>query len=312
MPQPTPQPTTVPKTGTIDKTVVITGGNDGIGYATSLALARLGWRVVIVTRSRDRAEAAIERLKAESGNPRVEYVLADLSRQVALREASDEIHRRLDRLDVLINNAGGTFSQFETTEDGIERTIALNHIAYFLLTGLLLDLLRKAPAARIINVSSASHLDPRAVDLDSYTKDKGHFVLSAYGQSKLANVLFTVELAERLKGTGITVNAVHPGTINTAIGTKQAMSPFHAFAWKLATRVRSKPLEEGARTSVYLATSDEVHGVTGKYWACMSRIFNLRYPVPRVEKTHRDASDAALRAKLWTLSEQLAHFSYGI
>jgi NAD(P)-dependent dehydrogenase (short-subunit alcohol dehydrogenase family) len=294
----------------VDKNVVITGGNDGIGYATSAALARLGWRVLIVTRNQERAESAVARLKAETGNSRIEYVLADLSRQSSVRAASEELHRRVDRIDVLINNAGGTFSTFEKTEDGIERTIALNHIAYFLLTGLVLDLLKRAPGSRIINVSSASHRDPRAVDLDSYTEDKGHFILSAYGQSKLANVLFTVELAEKMKGTGITVNAVHPGTINTAIGTKDTMSRFHALAWKLSTKVRSKPLEEGARTSVYLATSDDVKGVTGKYWACMSRILNIRYPVPRVEKPHRDVADAALRARFWTLSEKLSHFTY--
>lgn len=293
-----------------EKTVVITGGNDGIGYATSVALARAGFRVVIVTRSRERAEDAVGRIRAETGNSRVEYVLADLSRQASVREAAAELHRRLDRLDVLVNNAGGTFSDFQRTEDGIERTIALNHIAYFLLTGLLLDLLERAPAARIVNVASSSHYQAKDPGFDSYTEDKGHFIMGAYARSKLANVMFTVELAERLKGTGITVNAVHPGTIATRIGSKDAMSAFHAFGWKVWSALTAHSVEEGARTSVYLASSDEVAGKTGGYWTAFSRLLNRRYPAPREEKYNPIAADPALRAKLWARSEELARFTY--
>lgn len=293
-----------------EKTALITGGNDGIGYATASALARLGWRVLIVTRNRERAEEAVRRLVAETGNSRVEYVLADLARQSSIREASDEIHRRVDRLDVLINNAGGTFSEFQRTEDGIERTIALNHIAYFLLTGLLLDLLKKAPAARIVNVASVTHRRAKPPDFDAWTTDKGHFITTAYAQSKLANVMFTVELAARLKGTGITVNCLHPGVISTRIGAKEAMSGLHAFAWNLTARVVGATVEQGARTSLYLATSDEIAGHTGGYYTGFSRFLNRPYSTPREEGLHPAAADPALRAKLWTTSESLARFTY--
>jgi NAD(P)-dependent dehydrogenase (short-subunit alcohol dehydrogenase family) len=222
-------------------------------------------------------------------------VLGDLASQQSIRTAAEEIRRRVDKVDVLINNAGGVFSGFELTVDGLERTIALNHFGYFLLTGLLLDLVKKSDYARIINVSSDSHYSGK-IDFASFRENRGYTLFKAYRQSKLANVMFTAELADRLKGTHVTVNTLHPGTVKTAIAKKSGR--LISIAWSLVT-LFSMDAAQGAKTSIYLASSPEVKGVSGKY-------FDQCKP----KKTSALADDVALRKKLWEVSEKLSGFSY--
>lgn len=279
------------------KTIVITGGNDGIGYQTALSLAGQGANVIIVSRNEQKAKDAVQQIKAANhGN--VQFVLADVSKQKDIRKAAAEIRGMVEKIDVLINNAGGTFGHFELTEDGLEKTIATNHFAYFLLTGLLLDLVLKSEYGRIINVSSNSHFRGD-IDLESFTKNKGYFVLKAYGQSKLANVMFTIDLAERLKKSHVTVNALHPGFVKTRIGRKSG-HPLSVL-WSMLVQLGAVSLEKGAETSLYLATSPQVKGVTGKYFAKCKQ----KEPKPI-------AHDAALRKKLWDFSEKHAGIIYSV
>ncbi len=279
-----------------NRTVVITGGNDGIGFQTALELARMGAQILMVCRNGQKAKIAVDKIIASSENKRIQYVLADLSSRKSIRNAADEIRSKVEKIDVLLNNAGGTFADFKLTEDGLEKTIATNHFAYFLLTGLLLDLVKKSDYARIVNVSSDSHYGGK-IDFDSFTKRKSYFVMKAYGQSKLANVLFTFELAERLKGTSVTVNCLHPGVVKTRIGDKSGA--LGALLWPLFVALFGISVEQGAKTSVFLASSDEVKGVTGKYFdKCKPKEPNVL------------AYDVALRKKLWEVSEKYSGFSY--
>jgi len=279
-----------------NKTVVITGGNDGIGFQTALALARMGANILIVSRNEQKAKNAVEGIKTSTGNSNINYVIADLSSQKSIRKAAEEIRKRVEKIDVLINNAGGTFQNFQLTDDGLERTIATNHFAYFLFTGLLLHLVKKSDYARIVNVSSGSHYRGK-IDIESFTKKKGYFVMKAYGQSKLANVLFTFELAERLQSTNVTVNCLHPGVVKTRIGEKSGA--LGAIFWNPFVALFGISVAQGAKTSVYLASSSEVKGVTGKY-------FDNCKP----KKPNPLAYDIALRKKLWEVSETLSGFSY--
>lgn len=276
----------------MEKTVIITGGNDGIGYATTKALAAKGWNIIIVCRNEQKAKEAITNIAKETGHTSIRYVICDLNVQQSIRKAAAEIRKMTDQIDVLINNAGGTFSKFKLTEDGLEQTIALNHFAYFLLTNLLLDLIQKSDNGRIINVSSVSHYNAR-LDFDSFTQNKGYFIMRAYGQSKLCNVLFTFELADRLKDTNVTVNCLHPGRVKTKIGTKAAMNAIHAIVWKLLSDLTGISVEEGAKTSIYLATSPDVAKITGQY-------FDKCLPV----KPDSRAYNNDLRLQLWEISEK--------
>ncbi len=275
-----------------EKNILITGGNAGIGLATAIALAQKGATIYIVSRSKEKAEAAITKIKTESKNNDIHYFIADLSSQKSIRNLVQEINKKLTKLDVLINNAGGVFSDFQLSEDGIEMTLATNHFSFFLLTHLLLDLLKKSDAARIINVSSDSHYKGK-IDIDSFTQNKAYFVLKAYEQSKLANVLFTQELASRLKDLNITVNALHPGFVNTDIGTKGTQW-YANWIWSLASKIGGLSVENGAKTSIYLASSDEVKNVTGKY-------FDKCKSVAPAAITN----DKKLQQAVWEISEKL-------
>jgi len=279
------------------KTVVITGGNDGIGFQTALELARKDAELILVCRNEQKAEAAVERIKSSTGNSNVKYVLGDMSKQKSVRQAAEQIRKITDKIDVLLNNAGGAFPEFQLTEDSLELTIATNHFAYFLLTGLLLDLVKKSDYARIVNVSSDSHYRAK-ISIESFKSKKGYFVLKAYGQSKLANVLFTFELAEKLKGTPITVNCLHPGTVKTDIG-KKGTSWYGTLVWSIASSVLGVSLEKGSRTSIYLASSEEVNGVSGKYFTNC-----------KIKEPLKLAYDTSLRKKLWDVSEKYSGFSY--
>jgi NAD(P)-dependent dehydrogenase (short-subunit alcohol dehydrogenase family) len=274
------------------KNVIITGGNAGIGLATSIALAKQGANIYIVSRSKDKAEEAVNAISSSSGNKNVKYFLADLSSQKSIRKLASEVKNEVSVVDVLINNAGCAFIKFELSDDGLEKTIATNHFAYFLLTNLLLDLIKKSDYARIVNVSSDSHYRGK-IDFESFTKNKSYFVRNSYPQSKLANVLFTNELAERLRNTHVTVNSLHPGFVKTRIGNKDA-TWYSTIVWSLITKVGAISLEDGAKTSVYLASSPEVKKVTGKY-----------FDKSKEKEPAKLALDKKLGRELWLESERL-------
>lgn len=275
-----------------NKNVLITGGNAGIGLATAIDLAKKGANIFIVSRSEEKAKEAVQKINAESGNKNAKYFLADLSSQKSIRALAEAVKKEITVLDVLINNAGGVFPDFKLSDDGLEMTIATNHFAYFLLTNLLLDLVKKSDYARIVNVSSGSHYKGK-IDLASFTENKGYFILKAYEQSKLANVLFTQELAERLAVTNVTVNALHPGFVKTDIGKKGTQWYANLF-WTISSNLTAISVEDGAKTSIYLASSDAVKNVSGKYFdKCKEKT-----PAPL-------AADKALQKQLWAESERL-------
>lgn len=279
-----------------EKNIIITGGNAGIGFETSVALAKKGGNIFIVSRNKEKAAQAVLDIKQISGNKNVDYLIADLSSQKSIRELNNEVRKRLDRVDILVNNAGGVFPEFKKTADGLEMTIATNHFAYFLFTNLLLDLLKKGENSRIVNVSSRSHL-AASIDFESFTTDKGYFILKAYGQSKLANILFTAELARRLKDTGITVNSLHPGLVKTDIGTKKT-NWYSSLLWSLYSKIGGVSVAQGAATSIYLASSPEVQNTSGKYFAKCKEITPSKL-----------ARNAELQKELWKVSEQYCPLS---
>jgi len=273
------------------KTVLITGATNGIGRAAATGLARLGASLVVVGRSPSKTDATVQELRALGQGP-VEGLVADLSSMAEVRRLADEVRQKHDRLDVLVNNAGAIFASRQLSADGYEMTFALNHLSYFLLTNLLLDLLTASAPARIVNVASRAH-EGGKLDFADLQEEKSYSMGGnrAYGQSKLANVMFTYEQARRLVGTGVTANALHPGVVATGFGENNtgvmhtAMSIFHRF---------SIPPEEGADTVVYLASSPEVAGVTGKY-------FVKRQPVPSSPASY----DEAAQKRLWEISAQM-------
>ncbi|CAN5637284.1 hypothetical protein BH24ACT21_BH24ACT21_06280 [soil metagenome] len=200
------------------KVCLVTGATSGIGKVTAHELAKQGATVVIVGRSRQKVEATVEEINSRTGNQSVEYLLADLSSQKEIRSLAREFKSRYDRLDVLVNNAGAVFAEYGETEDGVERTFAVNHLNYFLLTNLLLDVLEASAPSRIVNVASGAHQGAE-LDFDDLGAKQNYGFMRAYGRSKLANIMFTYELARRLEGTGVTANALHPGSVATGIGT---------------------------------------------------------------------------------------------
>ncbi|MCY3691468.1 MAG: SDR family oxidoreductase [Chloroflexota bacterium] len=273
------------------KICLITGGSDGIGYAASRKLARMGARVVIVGRNAAKTKAAVRKIIADTDNPSVEYLLADLSSQREVRRVAAQAMDLLPHLDVLLNNAGAIFLSDRRSAEGIEMTFALNHLSYFLLTGLLLEHLRKAPRARIVNVSSCAHESPGKFLLEDLPKLSGNRGYGAYKLSKLCNILFTYELARRLKGENITANALHPGLVRTNIARNNGLL---GRVVNFFIGVRGIGPDKGAETPVYLAASPEVEGVTGKYFV------DCR-PVPSSKISY----DAELAARLWDMSASL-------
>ena len=238
---------------------IVTGANSGIGKATSLGLARLGGTVVMACRSPTRGEAARAEIVRESGNPHVAVMIVDLASEASVRAFAEEFTRTYPRLDVLINNAGVYTSHREMTEDGLERQFEVNYLSEFLLTHLLLDPLKRSAPSRIVNVSSSAH-EGGTIRFDDLQGEQRYGGFRAYNQSKLAQVLFTRELATRLVGSGVTVNACHPGVIRTNLGMGGA-SVVVRFV-----RMFFKSPEKGAETPIYLAISPEVAGVSGEYF----------------------------------------------
>jgi NAD(P)-dependent dehydrogenase (short-subunit alcohol dehydrogenase family) len=275
-----------------NKTVIVTGGNAGIGYETALGIAKLGATTYIISRDETKAKAAVEQLKAESHNLAIDYFIADFSSQKSVRQVAERIKQKLTVIDVLVNNAGGVYPSFALSEDGLEMTIATNHFGPFLLTNLLLPLIEKSSEGRIVNVSSRSHYRGK-IDFESFTKEKGYFVMKAYEQSKLANGLFTSVLAERLKSKNITVNSLHPGVVKTDIGKKGTPAYIRWF-WSMFTFLGGISVEDGAKTSIYLASSNEVKNVTGKH-----------FDLCQVKEESALAKDKNLAQKLWAETERL-------
>jgi retinol dehydrogenase-14 len=273
-----------------EKVCLITGATSGIGKATGLA--NMGASVVMVGRDRGRGEAAQAEIKEKSTNASVDLMLADLSSQEEIRRLADEFKEAYPRLDVLINNAGLFRSKRITTADGLEMTFAVNHLAYFLLTKLLLDVLKSSAPSRIVNVSSGDHSNG-TIDFDDLQGEKRYKGAKAYSQSKLANVLFTYELARRLEGTGVTANSLHPGVVGTNLGS--GVSGAFGFVVRALTPLMKSP-EKGAETSIYLASSPEVEGLSGRYF------------VKKAEARSSDVSyDERLARRLWEVSAELTN-----
>jgi len=272
------------------KTVLVTGGTSGIGKATAVAMAAMGADVVVTGRDPERGQRAVEEIRAESTGGSVELMLADLAVQAEVRRLAEDFGERHDRLDVLVNNAGLVQSTRTETPDGIETTLAVNHLAPFLLTNLLLDLLKKSAPSRVVTVSSEAQRwgSMDFDDLQSRSKYRG---MPVYGMTKLANIMFTYELAERLEGTGVTANCMHPGAVNTRFGTNNG-GPM-TLLFRLSKPFMRTP-EQGADTVIHLASSWEAEGISGKYYA------DRKWIEPK-----EIALDPEARRKLWEASEEL-------
>lgn len=277
------------------KTVVVTGGNSGIGFATAVALGLRGARVVITARSPERGAAAAAAITEQvGGTGSVELVVFDLADLSSVRQGAAQIEERCSRLDVLINNAGLILSERIETVDGYEATFTINHLGPFLLTQLLLPRLLDSKPARVVNVASTAHNQARkGIPFDDLQSNRRYSAMRVYGESKLANILFTSELARRLDSKGVTANSLHPGTVRTHYGADGDVKGPLALGIKIASPFFLSP-EKGARTSVYLASSPEVEGVSGEYFVkCRPR---------RPKKQARDPEAAR---RLWEVSEQL-------
>jgi retinol dehydrogenase 14 len=271
------------------KIVLITGGTGGIGRAAAVGLASLGARVGITGRDRLRAESAAAAIAQESGNPAVDVFVADMSSQAEVRRLADEVLATYRRLDVLLNNVGGFWAHRHVTADGLEHTFALNHLAPFLLTNLLLDRLKASAPARIVTVSSGAQSMGK-IEFDDLMGERKYSGSEAYNQSKLANVMFTYELARRLEGTGVTATALHPGLTSTAFS---AEDPSMGLLVKVLRPFMKSPAR-GAETPIYLASSDEVEGVTGTY-------FSGR----KAKKSNESSYDRGASSRLWQVSADL-------
>jgi NAD(P)-dependent dehydrogenase (short-subunit alcohol dehydrogenase family) len=295
------------------KVCLVTGGTAGIGYVTARALAKRGATVTIVGRHLARGTHAADAIRRDVGHERVEFLPADLSSRAEVRVLAAKFLERHDKLDVLVNNAGAMFALRRESADGVEMTLALNHLGPFLLTHLLLDRLKASAPARIVNVASAAHWDVRGFDFDdpqlrrrglgayprtgignafyTFALPWAHPGLKQYARSKLANILFTTELARRLEGTGVTANALHPGVVASSFGDGNGI-----YGWftRRYLAMGGIGVEEGAQTSIHLAMSDDVAGVSGKYFAKQ-----------RIARCSDAARDAQAAKRLWHWSEDM-------
>ena len=263
------------------KTILVTGATDGIGKQTAIKLARQGAKVLVHGRNKSKGATVLDEINRDNCNENLTLYLADFSSFASIKRMAEEIKREQSELHVLINNAGTFSKERLLTKDGLEMTFAVNHLAPFLLTILLLDLLKASTPARIVDVASGAHRNITAIDFDNLQGEKSYDGFEAYGLSKLGNVLFTNELARRLVGSGVTANSLHPGVINTGLQ-------------RISDNLDGASVGEGARTSVYLATSPEVESITGRYYSRMA------------EKPTSDlAQDKSLQEKFWKVSEEL-------
>ncbi|MBI3785860.1 MAG: SDR family oxidoreductase [Deltaproteobacteria bacterium] len=272
------------------KTCMITGATSGIGQATAVALARLGAKLILVCRHPKKGAATQQEIAHQTGNEDVQLILADLSSQAAVRQLAADFLATNQPLHVLINNAGVVNLQRQLTSDGIEEVFAVNHLAYFLLTNLLLDRLKASTPSRIVNVASEAHkVGP--INFNDLGGAQRYRTMRAYGQSKLANIMFTYELARRLEGSGVTVNGVHPGAVATGLGKNNGR---WAQGLIKALGLFFKTPEQGAATSIYVAASPQVEGVSGKYFLNS-----------RERKTSKASYDVAAQQRLWKVSGEM-------
>ena len=272
------------------KTVLITGTTNGLGKATALALAKKGAKIIMVNRPSHKVQQARQEIIKKSGNQEVASMLCDLSSQASIREFGQAFREQYDSLDVLINNAGALFGERQLTEDGIERTFALNHLGYFQVAHYLLDALKKGNAPRIVNVSSVTH-NLNDFDLDNLQGQKSYSQIKHYGMTKLCNILFTKFLAQKMQGI-MTVNCLHPGTVGTGFG-KETGSLWMRICVPIATPFMIRP-NKGAETSIYLASSPKVANITGEY-----------FYKKKITETTDSAKDMQAAQALWDYSLKL-------
>ena len=272
------------------KTCLVTGATAGIGQKIALELAHMGANVVLAGRNQDKCADTASEIREESGNPAVEYLVADLSSQEQVRRLAEEFKERHQRLDVLVNNAGALYLRRQKSAEGIEMTFALNHLSYFLLTKLLLDVLVESAPARVVNVASGAHKGAW-LNLKDVHDPRRYVGFRAYSRSKLCNVLFTYELSRRLEGTGVTANALHPGLVATNFLTNNG--PFGRFL-NFFLRLRGISVAAGAMTPLYAASSPDLEGVSGKYLV-----------KKRIVRSSKRSYDESLAAELWEVSASL-------
>ena len=277
------------------KTVLITGATGGIGFIAARALAGMGAEVVLVGRDPVKTQASVEQIQRETGSANISALTADLSSLREVRALAATFQERYPRLDVLLNNAGAVFTTRLTTVDGYERTFALNHLAPFLLTNLLLDRLKADAPARVVTVSSMAHRGQKLDFGDVNQTVRSYSPWRAYGESKLANIMFTYALARRLEGTGVTANTLHPGFVAT--GFAKNNGPRWQVAMALVRPFAISP-ERGAQTSIYLASSPDVAGISGKYFIA-----------EKPASSSKVSYDVAAQEQLWSLSEQMTGLS---
>ena len=281
------------------KTVVVTGGNSGIGFETAAALAAMGARVLVTARNADKGRAAVAELAQRlDGEGQLQLVVFDLADLSSVRRGAAEILDLAPRLDVLVNNAGVVLSERAETVDRLEATLATNHLGPFLLTNLLLARIRESAPSRIVNVASTAHASARkGIPFDDLQSEKHYAGMRVYGRSKLANILFTLELARRLEGSRVTANSLHPGTVRTGYGADGDARGLLAFGIKISSPFFLSPAK-GARTSIYLASSPDVAGVSGEYFVKC-----------RPKEPKRWAQDRDAARRLWQVSEELVGLS---
>jgi NAD(P)-dependent dehydrogenase (short-subunit alcohol dehydrogenase family) len=277
--------------------VLVTGGTGGLGRAAATALASMGARVGITGRERVRAQRVAAEIVAESGNPAVDVFVADMSSQAEVRRLAGEVLAAYPRLHVLLNNVGGFWAHRHVTADGLEHTFALNHLAPYLLTGLLLERLAASAPARIVTVSSGAHTAGK-IAFDDLMGQRDYSGQQAYNQSKLANVMFTYELARRLKGTGVTATVLHPGLTNTSFSAEDPARAFAPLVRILRPFMRSPA--RGAETAVHLASSPDAEGLTGQYFANA-----------KPKRSHKSSYDTTTAGRLWRVSAGLVGMPVG-
>lgn len=284
-----------------DKLCLVTGATSGIGAATAEALVDRGATVVLVGRNRASCEAAVERLRSRAGKRSADCLVGDLSLRSDVFRLAREFHEKYERLDVLVNNASAIFIRRQETSEGIEATIALNLLAYFLLTNLLLDRLKAAAPARVVNVASGGHFLAERIKFEDLQGRESYRGMKAYLQSKLGDVMLTYEMARRLEGTGVAVNALDPGMVSTNIGRNNGwVWRFGKLVFDCIYRPNYVSAAEGARTVVYLATANEVEGITGKYFLDERQV-----------ASSPASYDLAAAGKLWALCEELTGINAG-
>lgn len=276
------------------KLVIVTGASNGIGLETTRGLVQQGAHVVMVVRNRGKTEIVRDDLLKQTPHAEIDIMTADFSSQDSIRQFAQDFLKTYDRLDVLVNNAGGIFAKRSTTVDGIEYTFAVNHLGYFLVTNLLLDRLKSSAPARIVSVSSMAHAGAK-IRFDDMQYAKSYNSMGAYGQSKLANIMFTYALARRLEGTHVTANCLHPGVVSSGFAKN------NGGIWSLGISLLSPIFispTKGAQTSIFLASSPLAEGVSGKY-------FDKSKPVA----TSRISYNIAEQERLWHISADLTHLN---